>query len=85
MLFEKSLPLPLPKAVLNLVYCFDPTCRENYDKVIEEINNYHTTAIYIFEHDGRLIDWWYDIGSSNWYWYWYWKQWGGSRGRVGVV
>ena len=74
MLFEMSLPLPLPKVVLDLVYCFDPTRRENYDNVIEEINNYQTNALvaekYIFKHDAMLMDWWYDIGSSNWYWYW---------------
>jgi len=68
--FEQSLPVPLPKALLNLVYCFDPTRRENYDKVIKEINNYHTNAKYILEHDSTLMDGWYAIGSSNWYWYW---------------
>ena len=79
MLFKKSLPLPLPKAVLNLVYCFDLTRREDFDNVIDEINNYQTNALvvekYISKHNALLIDWWYEIGSSNWYWYWKRPEW----------
>ena len=63
---KKSLPLPLalPIELLDKVYSFDPTHRENYKKVMEDITLYKKAAAYVYE-----IKQWYDIGASKWYWF----------------
>ena len=62
--FKISLPLPLPKALLEEVYRFDPTYKENYNKVIEDIKLYSKAATYAPE-----LDIWHNMGSSKWYFF----------------
>ena len=64
--FKKSLPLPLslPTDLLDKIYSYDPTHRENYKKVMENLKLYNKAAPYVYE-----IKQWYDIGSSKWFWF----------------
>ena len=50
--------------MLNKIYCYDPTHRENYDKVIEDIKLYYKAATYVPE-----FNTWYNMGSCNWYFF----------------